>query len=103
MFNPKPNMHWLNLISFFRCSVCEATANVLAVHSQSSSVPSCPNGWSSLWQGWSFLMVSLLGSSDNNYLSAQMLITNRSSLYLLCKANACVFMYGELKSTRVNR
>lgn len=41
-----------------RCVVCEAPANVIAVHSQSLSLPECPNGWSGLWIGYSFLMVS---------------------------------------------
>lgn len=38
-----------------RCSVCEGTKTVLAVHSQTASVPACPTGWSSLWEGYSFL------------------------------------------------
>lgn len=42
-----------------RCVVCEAPANVLAVHSQSSALPECPSGWASLWIGYSFIMVSL--------------------------------------------
>lgn len=41
-----------------RCAVCEISAAVLAVHSQSSDIPVCPQGWSSLWVGYSFLMVS---------------------------------------------
>ena len=41
-----------------RCSVCEAPANVLAMHSQSDTIPSCPNGWIRLWDGYSFVMVS---------------------------------------------
>lgn len=42
-----------------RCVVCEAPANVIAVHSQSLALPDCPQGWSSLWIGYSFIMVSL--------------------------------------------
>lgn len=41
-----------------RCVVCEAPANVIAVHSQSEAYPECPNGWSGLWVGYSFVMVS---------------------------------------------
>lgn len=41
-----------------RCVVCEAPANVIAVHSQSLSLPECPGGWSGLWIGYSFVMVS---------------------------------------------
>lgn len=40
-----------------RCSVCEAPANVIAVHSQSETVPACPRGWERLWDGYSFVMV----------------------------------------------
>jgi integrin beta 8 len=39
-----------------RCSVCEAPAQVMAVHSQSSVVPDCPQGWRDLWTGYSFAM-----------------------------------------------
>ena len=39
-----------------RCSVCEAPANVIAVHSQSIQIPNCPAGWNSLWIGYSFAM-----------------------------------------------
>lgn len=39
-----------------RCSVCEAPANIIAVHSQSIQIPNCPTGWSSLWIGYSFAM-----------------------------------------------
>lgn len=40
-----------------RCVVCEVPTNVIAVHSQSHAIPHCPNGWESLWIGYSFLMV----------------------------------------------
>lgn len=43
-----------------RCVVCEAPANVIAVHSQTLQIPACPNGWNSLWIGYSFAMVCLL-------------------------------------------
>ena len=39
--------------------MCEAPANVIAVHSQSLGVPECPQGWSGLWIGYSFVMVSI--------------------------------------------
>ena len=41
-----------------RCSVCEIDSAVLAVHSQSDDIPDCPTTWTSLWVGYSFLMVS---------------------------------------------
>lgn len=42
-----------------RCSVCEAPAVAIAVHSQDVSIPHCPAGWRSLWIGYSFLMVCI--------------------------------------------
>lgn len=40
-----------------RCAVCEAPANIIAVHSQSLAIPDCPHGWSGLWIGYSYAMV----------------------------------------------
>lgn len=34
---------------------------VMAVHSQTIQIPQCPSGWSSLWIGYSFVMVSIWG------------------------------------------
>ncbi|KPP57009.1 hypothetical protein Z043_125318, partial [Scleropages formosus] len=45
-----------------RCVVCEAPSPAVAVHSQDSAVPPCPQGWRSLWTGFSFLMHT--GGSD---------------------------------------
>ena len=42
-----------------RCSVCTASGPVLTLHAQSTTPPRCPQGWSELWTGFSFLMVSL--------------------------------------------
>ncbi|MPC23030.1 Collagen alpha-2(IV) chain [Portunus trituberculatus] len=44
------------------CVVCEAPSNVIAVHSQSLSVPDCPQGWSSMWIGYSFVMHTAAGA-----------------------------------------
>ncbi len=41
-----------------RCSVCQAPAPLLTLHSQQNDVPACPRGWTKLWQGYSFVMVS---------------------------------------------
>lgn len=41
----------------FRCSVCETTSNVIAIHSQTTEIPDCPQSWESLWTGYSFVMV----------------------------------------------
>lgn len=50
-----------------RCSVCEINAAVLAVHSQSNTIPDCPASWISLWVGYSFLMVSSCVYSSGVY------------------------------------
>ena len=41
-----------------RCVVCETLSNVIAVHSQTLEIPGCPIGWTGIWIGYSFLMVS---------------------------------------------
>ncbi|KAK1786132.1 hypothetical protein P4O66_017862, partial [Electrophorus voltai] len=39
-----------------RCSVCEASGNVIVIHSQMSTEQDCPSGWQELWSGYSFVM-----------------------------------------------
>lgn len=41
-----------------RCSVCQAPAPLLTIHSQTNTQPECPKGWTVLWSGYSFVMVS---------------------------------------------
>ncbi|KAF6770062.1 hypothetical protein AHF37_11365, partial [Paragonimus kellicotti] len=38
--------------------VCEAPSKLYAFHAQTLEIPKCPDGWSTLWPGNSFLMVS---------------------------------------------
>uniref|UniRef100_A0A803SN23 Collagen IV NC1 domain-containing protein n=3 Tax=Anolis carolinensis TaxID=28377 RepID=A0A803SN23_ANOCA len=45
-----------------RCSVCEAPSQAVAVHSQGINIPQCPEGWRSLWIGYSFLMHTAAGA-----------------------------------------
>lgn len=40
-----------------RCVVCVSPA--VMFHSQDHTAPACPQGWRSLWTGYSFLMVSM--------------------------------------------
>jgi collagen type IV alpha len=55
---PKMPMEGRNIKEYIsKCTVCEAPSNVIAVHSQSETIPQCPNGWSRLWDGYSFVMV----------------------------------------------
>ncbi|PIO05183.1 hypothetical protein AB205_0094260, partial [Aquarana catesbeiana] len=48
-----------------RCTVCEAPAMVIAIHSQTIQIPPCPQGWSSLWIGYSFMMHTSAGSEGS--------------------------------------
>uniref|UniRef100_A0A8D3ACV6 Collagen IV NC1 domain-containing protein n=1 Tax=Scophthalmus maximus TaxID=52904 RepID=A0A8D3ACV6_SCOMX len=48
-----------------RCTVCEARANVIAIHSQTSYVPDCPSGWDRLWLGFSFVMETGVGAEGS--------------------------------------
>lgn len=50
---------------WFRCSVCETTSNVIAIHSQTTLIPNCPRGWESLWTGYSFVMVKTFFFPDS--------------------------------------
>lgn len=45
-----------------RCVVCETVSPAVVFHSQDHTAPACPQGWRSLWTGYSFLMVSMLKS-----------------------------------------
>lgn len=57
------SLTWLTeliLFRLFRCSVCETTTHVIAVHSQSMDIPYCPEDWEELWIGYSFVMVTQL-------------------------------------------
>lgn len=65
--------------SFFlccRCSVCDARANVIAIHSQTSVVPDCPVGWLPLWVGYSFVMVSWISNVKVNVFCSETLKTD---------------------------
>ena len=39
------------------CAVCKGTKPLLTIHSQTTSSPTCPSGWSSEWSGFSFFMM----------------------------------------------
>ena len=42
-----------------RCSVCLLTSNILTMHSLKHELPECPIGWNTLWNGYSFVSVSV--------------------------------------------
>ncbi|KAK2488427.1 hypothetical protein MC885_004441 [Smutsia gigantea] len=52
-------------LSLTRCAVCEAPAVVIAVHSQTIQIPRCPQGWDSLWIGYSFMMHTSAGAEGS--------------------------------------
>jgi integrin beta 8 len=67
---PKQPMEGIKIKEYIsRCSVCEAPSNVLAVHSQSDTIPNCPNNWVRLWDGYSFVMVIFKIFHFQNYLN----------------------------------
>lgn len=39
-----------------RCTVCKGRASLLTMHSQTTSVPDCPDTYASLWEGYSYVM-----------------------------------------------
>ena len=45
--------------SISRCSVCLLTSNILTIHSLKHELPECPIGWNMLWNGYSFISVSV--------------------------------------------
>ena len=42
-----------------RCRVCSKPAPIITLHSQTTSTPSCPSGWDSLWTGYSFVLSTI--------------------------------------------
>ncbi len=42
-----------------RCVVCYKRAPVLVMHSQTTTVPTCPSGWTELWNGYSLMSAFL--------------------------------------------
>lgn len=54
-----------------RCSVCETTTRLIALHSQSMEIPDCPQGWEEAWIGYSYYMQTsdAHGNSHQNLIS----------------------------------
>lgn len=55
-FNPRPFSGLEIEKHVSRCSVCEVPNYTFAIHSQSREIPRCPTGYTSLWQGYSWVM-----------------------------------------------
>ena len=41
-----------------RCTVCSGYQYVIARHSYTNELPNCPSNWESLWEGYSYIMVT---------------------------------------------
>lgn len=48
-----------SFLNFRRCSVCETSTRIIAIHSQTMSIPDCPGGWEEMWAGYSYFMVNV--------------------------------------------
>ncbi|KAI8503157.1 PREDICTED: collagen alpha-2(IV) chain-like [Branchiostoma belcheri] len=75
-----------------RCAVCVTTSLVMAVHSQRSMLtPNCPDGWRSLWTGYSFLMhtASGEGGGQSLSLSGSCLDYFRAAPFIECVGDVC--------------
>jgi hypothetical protein len=42
-----------------RCSICEVEGSVLTRHSMTTELPECPEGWESLWTGFTYQSLSV--------------------------------------------
>eukprot|EP00795_Rhopilema_esculentum_P016249 gene16249-7628_t len=79
-----------------RCVVCETPSVHMAVHSQDTTYPDCPLGWSSLWTGYSFLMMTGsggTGTGESLTSSGSCLEKFRSNPFIECngKRGTCDF------------
>lgn len=77
-----------------RCSVCQAAAPIITIHSQSSTLPNCPYGWNELWSGYSFVMHSIGGQQLAS--SGSCLEHFRSNVYVECNSRGqCSFYHDK--------
>uniref|UniRef100_T1L4B7 Collagen IV NC1 domain-containing protein n=1 Tax=Tetranychus urticae TaxID=32264 RepID=T1L4B7_TETUR len=78
-----------------RCVVCESPANVMAVHSQTEIYPECPNGWSSLWVGYSFVMARGEGGGQSLSSPGSCLEDFRAAPFIECSgARGTCYYFG---------
>uniref|UniRef100_A0A4W5JX48 Collagen IV NC1 domain-containing protein n=1 Tax=Hucho hucho TaxID=62062 RepID=A0A4W5JX48_9TELE len=84
-----------------RCAVCEAPAMVIAVHSQTTQIPTCPNYWEPLWIGYSFMMHTSAGAEGSGQALASpgsCLEDFRSSPFIECHGRGTCNYYGNTYS-----
>lgn len=80
-----------------RCAVCEAPAMVIAVHSQTIQIPSCPSNWEALWIGYSFMMHTSAGAEGSGQALASpgsCLEEFRSAPFIECHGRGTCNYYG---------
>ncbi|KAI9524306.1 hypothetical protein NQZ68_017988 [Dissostichus eleginoides] len=80
-----------------RCSVCEAPAMVIAVHSQTIQIPACPSNWEALWIGYSFMMHTSAGAEGSGQALASpgsCLEEFRSAPFIECHGRGTCNYYG---------
>lgn len=80
-----------------RCSVCEAPAMVIAVHSQTIQIPTCPSNWEALWIGYSFMMHTSAGAEGSGQALASpgsCLEEFRSAPFIECHGRGTCNYYG---------
>lgn len=84
-----------------RCIVCESATPLFAVHSQTMSIPECPEGYNPLWEGYSHF----IASADGGHGGAQTLSSPGSCLqhhlgtpYFHCKSSQQCNFYPHFMS-----
>uniref|UniRef100_A0A673ABL3 Collagen IV NC1 domain-containing protein n=1 Tax=Sphaeramia orbicularis TaxID=375764 RepID=A0A673ABL3_9TELE len=80
-----------------RCAVCEVPAMVIAVHSQTIQIPSCPVNWDPLWIGYSFMMHTSAGAEGSGQALASpgsCLEEFRSAPFIECHGRGTCNYYG---------
>lgn len=80
-----------------RCAVCEVPAMVIAVHSQTIQIPSCPASWEALWIGYSFMMHTSAGAEGSGQALASpgsCLEEFRSAPFIECHGRGTCNYYG---------
>lgn len=80
-----------------KCSVCEAPAMVIALHSQTIRIPACPDSWETLWIGYSFMMHTSAGAEGSGQALASpgsCLEEFRSSPFIECHGRGTCNFYS---------
>lgn len=83
-----------------RCVVCDVPSNTIAVHSQTTEIPTCPRGWRGIWIGYSFTMhtgAGAEGGGQNLASPGSCLEDFRSTPFIECSGNrgSCHYFANE--------